>query len=708
MPNLPLERAARFAVEEERLRALPSFMFELQVFDGKQGVAKGVIYAGDRSVDLVVIFGTAFPLERPGLFTGDEEVKTYRHVTSEGQICTLRYEPDEWQPERFTAAHLVKRAWKLIVNWGVLEDEEDDNLPEAVELIATETIPYLLAPEDALLGNHRYGRASLQLGVIPESLVLTALKEESGETFWQATDDNCLAKAGAFKPDVVWFKAAKTLPSKLKSLDDLNALVPENMTYQDLLKLVSLPTLNKNRSKVRQILVQFDDPTGPRWTLIKLQQKTSPKRDKKRKAFEWVLSYLATYAVGPDAYFGRLDGLLARDRLKQAHVAVIGVGALGSSIAFELSRSGLGQLTVFDGDTVHVGNPVRSLLPFLHLGRYKTDSLAVVLASHLPFTKVNRVPYSTANPEGHERLRQLLEERRFDLIVVAVGNHNTSRWLDSMLANYDVPRLHTWATRGAAAGVVLSAQPDGFTYDTYHKLIVSDSLPELPEDEVPYSTERGCSNPVMPATPIDLGSISIQAARTALDVLQDNEVAALQVWTRESRSWEDVEVSKEQHPEALVEERCCKTPEAICLSAKALIAMTKLVRESPFRETGGVLLGEYAGEEILVHAVSGPGKCSKRTRNGIVLDTQYAQGCIDIALTMSNGRTRFLGEWHSHPAPPYVPSSRDTKALKQLANSAVANIDIPVILIVGTDDLGDLSGRAYVWNANATEITVTS
>ena len=708
MPNLPLDRAARLTVEEERLRALPSFMFELQIFDEIQGVARGVTCAGDRLVELVVIFGTAFPLERPGLFTGDEEVKTYRHVTSEGQICTLRYEPDEWQPECLTAACLVKKAWKLIANRGVLGDDEDDGLPEAIELTSTEMAPYLLAPEDALPGNHRYGRASLQPGLIPESLVLTALKREDGKTFWQATDGNRLVKEGAFRPEVVWFKVAEPLPSKLKSLDDLNALMPGGMTYQDLLKLVSLPALSKNSGKARQILVQFVDLTGPRWALIKLQQKPSARRDKRRRVTEWVLGYLPTYVVGPDAYFGRLDGLLARDQLKQAHVAVVGVGALGSNIAFELSRSGVGQLTIFDGDTVQVGNPVRSLLPFSHLGKHKTDSLVAVLASHLPFTKVTGIPYSTANPKGHERLQQLLEERRFDLIVVAVGNHNTSRWLDSIFVKYDVPRLHTWATRGAAAGVVLSAQPNGFTYDAYHELIGSDSLPELPEDEVPYSTERGCLGPVMPATPIDLGSISIHAARTALDVLQSNEVAALQVWTRESRSWEDIEVLDKQSPNSLMRESLNMIPKTIRLSVKALITLTKLVRESPMRETGGVLLGECIGEEILVHAISGPGKRSRRTKNGIVLDTQYAQGCIDTASAMSNGQTRFLGEWHSHPAPPYTPSSRDVKTLKQLANSSTANIDIPVILIVGMDNAGDLSSRAYVWNTSTVELVVAS
>lgn len=704
MPDLPLERDARLEVEEERLRALPPFMFELSTFDKNKGIARGVIYAGDRSVDLRIFYGSTFPFQRPALFTDDDEAKTYRHVTGGGLICTLRYQPDEWDPERFTAAHLVKRAWKLVSNKGVLEAGEDDGLPEAVELTYADRTPYLLAPEDAFAGEHRYGRASLQVGVVPDSLVLTALRGEGGETFWQTNDHNRLAKDGAFKPEVVWFKSTKPLPSKLTGLDDLATLIPDNITYQDLLKSVSLPSISRNKGKLHQVLVQFDDPTGPRWAFVRFQQKTSSKKDKNRRASEWVIGYLPVLTTGPDAYFGRLDGLLERDKLVQAHVAIIGVGALGSGIAFELSRSGLGEITVFDDDTVKVGNPVRSFLPFRHLGKFKTDSLAATLEVHLPFTKVNAIPHTTASIKGHEILKKYLGERRFDLVVVAVGDHNTSRWLDEILANYEVPRLHTWATRGAAAGVVLVAKPGELTYGKYHDLVVSDSLLELPEDDVPYATERGCLGPVMPATPIDLSSIATHAARTTLDILHGNEVASLQVWSREGRGWEDVEVAEKQAPKRQTGQDLQAIPTTIRFSNKAFISMTKFTQESPVRETGGILLGECMGDDIFVHVATGPGKRSRRTKNSIVLDVEYAQGCIDTASAISNGKVRLLGEWHSHPFPSYAPSGKDMGALKRLADSPMANIDLPVIVIAGLNKEGDLEGKAYIWNSGIIEI----
>lgn len=63
--------------------------------------------------------------------------------------------------------------------------------------------------------------------------------------------------------------------------------------------------------------------------------------------------------------------------LHQAHVAVFGLGGVGSWAAEALVRSGLGQLTLIDGDRIAETNLNRQL-PALqsNLGQYKSDLLA--------------------------------------------------------------------------------------------------------------------------------------------------------------------------------------------------------------------------------------------------------------------------------------------------------------------------------------------
>ena len=72
-----------------------------------------------------------------------------------------------------------------------------------------------------------------------------------------------------------------------------------------------------------------------------------------------------------------LLGDAAMERLKHSHVAVFGLGGVGSYAVGALVRSGVGELTLIDDDTVGTTNLNRQL-EALHstLGQNKTDALA--------------------------------------------------------------------------------------------------------------------------------------------------------------------------------------------------------------------------------------------------------------------------------------------------------------------------------------------
>lgn len=63
------------------------------------------------------------------------------------------------------------------------------------------------------------------------------------------------------------------------------------------------------------------------------------------------------------------------DRLKKAHVAVAGLGGLGSNIAVALARSNVGNLHLIDFDKVDMSNLNRQHYNINHLGKYKTEAL---------------------------------------------------------------------------------------------------------------------------------------------------------------------------------------------------------------------------------------------------------------------------------------------------------------------------------------------
>lgn len=75
-------------------------------------------------------------------------------------------------------------------------------------------------------------------------------------------------------------------------------------------------------------------------------------------------------------------------KLRQAKVAVAGLGGLGSNIAVMLARSGIGRLRLVDFDRVDLSNLNRQVYDIRHLGRKKTEALAERLREINPYIEL--------------------------------------------------------------------------------------------------------------------------------------------------------------------------------------------------------------------------------------------------------------------------------------------------------------------------------
>jgi sulfur carrier protein ThiS adenylyltransferase len=75
-------------------------------------------------------------------------------------------------------------------------------------------------------------------------------------------------------------------------------------------------------------------------------------------------------------------------KLKNAHVAIAGLGGLGSHIAIELVRAGVGSLHLIDFDKVEPSNLNRQCYTMHNLGQYKTQALSDQLYQINPYVKL--------------------------------------------------------------------------------------------------------------------------------------------------------------------------------------------------------------------------------------------------------------------------------------------------------------------------------
>lgn len=106
----------------------------------------------------------------------------------------------------------------------------------------------------------------------------------------------------------------------------------------------------------------------------------------------------------------------AMERLKNAHVAVFGIGGVGGYVVEALARAGIGHLSLIDSDTVSLSNLNRQLLAtHSTLGMPKVEAAKARILDINPEAQVETYPIFYTPETAH-----LLDFTRFDYIVDAI------------------------------------------------------------------------------------------------------------------------------------------------------------------------------------------------------------------------------------------------------------------------------------------------
>lgn len=107
------------------------------------------------------------------------------------------------------------------------------------------------------------------------------------------------------------------------------------------------------------------------------------------------------------------------ERMKNAHVLVVGIGGVGAYAAEQLCRAGIGEMTLVDADTVSITNLNRQL-PALHstLGLSKVDVMCQRLKDINPDIKLHSIHEFIRD----ERTPEVLDSAKFDYVVDAIDS----------------------------------------------------------------------------------------------------------------------------------------------------------------------------------------------------------------------------------------------------------------------------------------------
>ena len=141
-------------------------------------------------------------------------------------------------------------------------------------------------------------------------------------------------------------------------------------------------------------------------------------------------------------YFADLapDGVSApecQERLRAAHVVVLGVGGLGTWAALSLACCGVGRLTLYDGDSVELSNLNRQVLYSEEdIGRPKADVAGAAIRAFNPGIEVVAVARTLGTPG------ELAAAVRGSSCVVDAADrpaHDIERWVNAACFEHGVP-----------------------------------------------------------------------------------------------------------------------------------------------------------------------------------------------------------------------------------------------------------------------------
>lgn len=100
-------------------------------------------------------------------------------------------------------------------------------------------------------------------------------------------------------------------------------------------------------------------------------------------------------------------------------------------------------------------------------------------------------------------------------------------------------------------------------------------------------------------------------------------------------------------------------------------------------ETGGVLMGYVKNKTVFIEKVSGSGPKAIHEPFYFKADPDFIDMYIDMEIANSDGKLRYIGEWHSHLQITPDPSIIDLDSLFEIAESSN---DFCLLLIVGALD----------------------
>jgi molybdopterin/thiamine biosynthesis adenylyltransferase len=230
---------------------------------------------------------------------------------------------------------------------------------------------------------------------------------------------------------------------------------------------------------------------------------------------QWVRGKpLRTQVIGRKQRLARSPEL---DGLARAAVLVVGAGSLGSAVAVELAKAGVGKLAILDYDVYEAGNAVRHVLPVTDAGQPKVPALTELCQAMNPFVEIRPLYGAIGGAQRPEDLDLIVGD--VDLVIDATGSHAVTRMLQTGCARQGTILVSAALGVGGYGARVVVLKPYGPCFDCF--LLALDDETILPPLQGPpvLAIPAGCRDPAASCAGFDVTHAAAVAARTVVRAL---------------------------------------------------------------------------------------------------------------------------------------------------------------------------------------------
>lgn len=390
------------------------------------------------------------------------------------------------------------------------------------------------------------------------------------------------------------------------------------------------------------------------------------------------------------SYHMRNSKLCDRNVLSKKQVSIIGCGALGSEIADNLGKGGIGLLNLIDNQVLSAHNSIRHILTIDRTGIAKVIGLQFELIMHNPFIDVICM---------YDNVMQLNINKYIcdgGIGISSIADDNTEGYINEQAVINNKTIFYARVLRGGNAARIIRVIPgiDACLnclsmYNKNNEIFI-----RIPEDVNLPTITNECNNPVRPASASDIKLIASMTSKIMIDFLQHGDKSKNH-WIYSTDPFEGFQYDPLQpfaaksyfippHKDCVY----CMKKENIKIKIHKLPLdnMIKNITNSGDLETGGILIG-YKDENNIVSLLisTGPGPKAVRKSNWFERDVEYCQRILDEEFEKDSKKHRYIGEWHYHPNLNNYPSNQDLISLSAIASSKNYVVDEPIMLIFSRD-----------------------